>query len=248
MLGAADAGLALAALGDLVEGVLLHPPDVVWEGRDLHQRMQRCRLAERGVTREHCVLVAEEALVGAVARVGGDPRDVEGRDEGGVRGAGRGLAPGLGREAALGAVDAGQALVGVVCGGGEGCPGLGSAVDVVLEGMCCKIVRKMYLPISVSCSDRNLYEADLSSHALFLLNGQGECHKSAMSMLSHAFSRRAKCVAMICCLRYSTESESAFAMDVMGAPTPENIYEYKKYLSEHVEHGRPRGEECVDGV
>lgn len=78
--------------------------------------MQGGRLAERGVAREHGVLVAEEALVGAVAQVGGDPGDVEGRDEGGVRGACRGLAPWLGREAALGAVDAGQALVGVLGG------------------------------------------------------------------------------------------------------------------------------------
>jgi hypothetical protein len=112
-------------LGYEVERGFLGAPDVSREGRRLHQGVEGCGVAERLVAQEGCVLLAEEALVVAVARVRGDERGVEGggeeraRGEGlrAVRGRGRGGPPRLGREAALGAVDAGQALVGVLGGG-----------------------------------------------------------------------------------------------------------------------------------
>jgi len=122
VLGAADAGLALAALGYEVQCFFLRPPYVAREWRGADQGVYGRCVAEGRVAQEGGVFLAYEALVVAVALILGDERGVEGGCEDVTRGeppalGGKGRrAPWLGREGARGAVDAGQALVGVLGG------------------------------------------------------------------------------------------------------------------------------------
>jgi hypothetical protein len=89
VLGVVEAGLALAALAEGVDGGLLEGADVARERVGVDEGVQGGDVGEALGAEEEAVLAAEHGGVGAVARVPGEAGGVEGGEElahGGVAG------------------------------------------------------------------------------------------------------------------------------------------------------------------
>jgi hypothetical protein len=116
--------------------------------------VQGSDVGEVWAAEQDSILVLECRRRGAVEGVWDDPGGAHGGLEVDLGDVGLRHAALLRRHAALGAVDSGQALVDVLGGSGEGRPGLGSAVDVVLEWVV-DFISCAYSSLSSRCSLSN---------------------------------------------------------------------------------------------
>lgn len=134
VVGAAEAGLALAALGDRGEGLQLEAGDAGRERVGGDEGVEGGGLGVALVAEQEGVLAAERGVARALARGRGDAGGGEGGAELVRGGLARGRAALERGQAALGAVGAGEAVVELGGGRGEAGPGLEARVDVVLRG------------------------------------------------------------------------------------------------------------------